>query len=407
MSTASIAGGSPSLVEGGGPAAWLTPREARSAPVHRWFVFPHSYSPALVRHLLEEMSVADGTTVLDPFCGAGTTLLEASLAGMRPVGVDLLPLATLVARAKLSRPAPGALQGASRRAVAAAHAALDREPPSSLLRRALSARACGRLMAALESAGSDPAGRCVKVAVAAAVRSLSTLVADGGWLRSREPAIDGSLAHKVLANLLARMQEDVEAIEGRRPGRVLKADARALPLPDESVQAVITSPPYPNRHDYTRVFGVELDLLFGLGESVKALRYRAMRSHPEAQPPARRPSVFSTSGALSEVVTRVAEDHDDPRIARMLEGYFEDSFAVLLELRRVLSPGGRAALVVGNARYCGHSIAVDLHLAELAEVAGLSIDGVEVLRYRGNSAQQMAAHGREPSRESVVLLTRP
>ena len=112
--------------------------------------------------------------------------------------------------------------------------------------------------------------------------SVSRLVADGGWLRSTEPAVDRSRTCEVLGDLLAFMLEDVESTPGRRPGRVFEADARSLPLADGSVQAVITSPPYPNRHDYTRVFGVELDLLFGLGAGVKQLRYKAMRSHPEA-----------------------------------------------------------------------------------------------------------------------------
>lgn len=394
------------VTDGAVPATWLTPREARAEPVHRWFVFPHSYSPALVRHLLERLGVAEGATVLDPFCGAGTTLLEASSAGMKAVGLDLLPLAVLVARAKLSRPAPFALRDAAVSAVAAARSAKASAAESELLRRALDPRAYGSLEASLATASSDPAGRCVRVAVAAALRSLASLVADGGWLRSRTPAAPASRASEILGRHLGEMQDDVDALAGRRPGRVLEGDARALPLRDGSVQAVITSPPYPNRHDYTRVFGVELDLLFGFGPKVKRLRYRAMRSHPEAQPPDQSREGYREPSELSRVVGDVAAEHSDPRIARMLRGYFEDSFAVLAELHRVLSSGGRAALVVGNAAYCGHPIPVDLHLAEIAEVAGLRVDAIETLRLRGNSAQQMAQHGRRPSRESAILLTK-
>lgn len=406
-STAILSRGSAPALDAGVPAAWLTPREARSEPVHRWFVFPHSYSPALVRHLFDKLEVAEGSTVLDPFCGAGTTLLEASQQGLRPIGVDLLPIAVLASRAKLIRPSHVSLAGAASRAVDAASRARPLRPSSDLLQRALAPPAHGSLRAALETAGNDPAGRCVKVASAAAVRSLSKLVADGGWLRSREPAVAARQAGDVLAARLEGMMADVESVAGRRAGSVLQADARSLPLAGKSVQAIVTSPPYPNRHDYTRVFGVELELLFGLGSEVKDLRYQALRSHPEAKPPAAAPLGYRAPSALSRAIASIASEHSDPRIARMLGGYFEDSFAVLAELRRVLCAGGSAALVVGNARYCGHPIAVDLHLAELAEAAGLRVDGVESLRLRGNSAQQMATHGRSPSRESAVLLRRP
>ena len=331
---------------------------------------------------------------------------------MKPIGVDLLPLSVLVSRTKLARPSVSALVKAAEAAEAAASAASaasaakPTRAESELLRRALAPSACGSLRASLMSAGSEPAGRCVRVATASAVRSLAKLVADGGWLRSREPAVAPSGAGKVLAQRLAEIQEDIEGLAGRRPGPVFEADARALPLPDRCVQAVITSPPYPNRHDYTRVFGVELDLLFGLGTGVKKLRYRAMRSHPEAQAPDKVRDGYEESSALERAVDKVAAEHADPRIAKMLRGYFEDAYGVLAELRRVLAPGGRAALVVGNASYCGQPIMVDLHLAELAELAGLRVDGIDLLRHRGNSAQQMAAHGRRPSRESAVVLTR-
>lgn len=48
--------------------------------------------------------------------------------------------------------------------------------------------------------------------------------------------------------------------------------------------------------------------------------------------------------------------------------------------------------------------AVDEHLADVAEQVGLRVEDVVPLRLRGNSAQQMAAHGRRPSRESVVVI---
>jgi hypothetical protein len=386
------------------PSTWLTPRHARLSPIHRWFVFPHSYAPELVGWLVEELGLEQGKTVLDPFCGAGTTLVEAEARGLVPIGVDLLPVAVLASSAKVVRPSSSELRSARLRAVQAARSAHALKPRSDLLRRALTPTAHGRLAAALNSS-EGAAAHCVRLAVLSIARRFSKLIADGGWLREAEADLPPRQIPEALDDALRRMEEDVRSIGAGEGGVVRRGDARALPLADESVDAVITSPPYPNRHDYTRVFAVELELGFALGDSVKDLRYAALHSHPEARPP-RQPSKYEPSKALSREVAQVSENHPDPRIPRMLKGYFADMCLVMNEFARVLRKGGVGALIVGNAQYAGVPIPVDEHLVRLAGGAGLEVTALLRLRERGNSAQQMAAYGRQPARESAVLVRR-
>jgi hypothetical protein len=260
-------------------------------------------------------------------------------------------------------------------------------------------------VAALDS--SDGATTdCLRVAVLSIARRFSKLIADGGWLRETEAELLPRYIPDVLEEAMRQMEDDVRSIgPGRGVAVVHRADARELPVADESVDAVITSPPYPNRHDYTRVFGVELELGFALGDSVKQLRYGALHSHPEARPPCK-PQNYEPSKALSDEVAQVAKKHPDPRIPRMLHGYFSDMCLVMNELARVLRRGGVGALIVGNAQYAGVPIPVDEHLAELAGGSGLEVIAIVRLRDRGNSAQQMAAYGRHPARESAVLVRR-
>jgi len=385
------------------PTAWLTPRAARAAPVHRWFVFPHSFAPELVRWLFDELDVTRCAAILDPFCGAGTTLVEAQRLGHRGFGFDLLPLAVLATNAKTNQPSGLQLKRAGQAAVAAARAAGPRRPPGQLLRRAFGRSAYGQLSAALESA-SGPAGDCVRVATLGAARRFSRLVADGGWLRESEPELGPRHVPSVLDSALAAMLDDLGPDPGHRVV-VNRADARALPVGDGSIDFVVTSPPYPNRHDYTRVFAVELEVGFRLESRVKQLRHRALRSHPEAQA-AGYLSGYAEDIEVARAISEVWRQHPDHRIGRMLSGYFNDLHDVLLELRRVLRPGGKAALVVGNARYCGVEIPVDVWLAALGERVGFLARDVIPLRLRGNSAQQMKTFGRLASRESAVILVR-
>ena len=74
----------------------------RTTPVHRWFTFPHSFSFELVDRLIDEWSLTPGDRILDPFVGAGTTLLAARARSIRSVGVDLSPLAVFASRTKLA-----------------------------------------------------------------------------------------------------------------------------------------------------------------------------------------------------------------------------------------------------------------------------------------------------------------
>jgi hypothetical protein len=108
---------------------------------------------------------------------------------------------------------------------------------------------------------------------------------------------------------------------------------------------------------------------------------------------------------VTEVLDELPKDAD-PRIARLLKGYFEDLFLSLQELHRVLRPGGKIAYVIGNVRHAGTMVPVDEILVQLASGAGLVFDCAWVMRQRGNSAQQMGKFGREAARETVVLLTK-
>lgn len=76
-------------------------RQATRYSVHGLHEYKGKFNPQVAKALINILGIRPGSTILDPFCGSGTTLVECVHAGIRAVGCDLNPLAVFVAKAKL------------------------------------------------------------------------------------------------------------------------------------------------------------------------------------------------------------------------------------------------------------------------------------------------------------------
>lgn len=169
--------------------------------------------------------------------------------------------------------------------------------------------------------------------------------------------------------------------------------------------AVICSPPYPNRHDYTRVYAVELGTAFlKSNDELKELRRHLFRSHIEAKP-SDEIGIVGEVRTFQEILKRISKTpKSDKRVPPMLRAYFQDMEKALRSIWEVLKPNGVATVVVGNVRFSGVMIPVDEITALTGKKVGFPSQEIWVIRYRGNSPQQMRDFGRTASRESVVML---
>jgi len=396
---------------------WVTPKPLHTKPIHRWYIFPHSFSSELVHALIDEWGLGKKDRILDPFVGAGTTLLAAREKLIPATGYDLSPLAVLAARTKIRPYDLPRLEEAWRsleKSIDATRWNGVRKPYPELVKRALP----GKLLGAFEAIAAEierlpkatPAEReFFRLALLGTIPKYSRAVATGGWLKwvrssKKAPSLPSEMERRVL-EMMADLRK-VKLCSGSK-WQVRQGDARQLPDRDGTYSAVITSPPYPNRHDYTRVFGVELMFGFLNWEETRQLRYQNFHSHPEARPERPEKNGYVPPRHLIRAVALIGRARGDPRIVRMLEGYFLDMFLCLREANRVCRPGAPIAFVVGNAQYYGLPIPVDELTAEVGKQAGLECEKVLVARYRGNSAQQMREYGRNPSRESIVIFRKP
>ncbi len=415
---------------------------AEDAPAHDWYRFVLSYPPHLVRDYAARFALDAGVTLLDPFCGTGTTLVEAKKLGIPSVGTEALPMAHLAASTKVDWTVdPEKL--ASHAALVAEKALFALEldgvpdepsiaareeaplralPPESmrlLLNGSLSPLPMHKtlvLLDALAGEHDDSFANYERVALATAlVRTIGNLRFGpevGVGKQKADAAVVAPWLDRVrtMASDLRLLQTLADA-----PATVHLADARdvASVLPPESVDAVITSPPYPNEKDYTRTVRLESVLLglmcdrAGLREAKQQLVrsntrgvYAAdtddqwVEQHPEIQRIAdtierRRVELGKTSGF-------------ERQYHRVTKLYFGGMARHFLSLSKVLKPGARLAYVVGDqASYLRVMIKTGQLLAGIAEAVGYEVEDIDLFRTR------IATATGEQLREEVLLLRWP
>ena len=393
----------------------VTPKELKGTPRHRWFYFPHSYAPRLIHEVLDRWNAQEGARLMDPYVGAGTTSVVGRERGMHAVGWDLSPLAVLVSKVK-TRPYNHRVVNRAFRQVLSerqSNHTSQSESQSPRLLKAFSPEELSQLLLLRQSINKQ-AGSLrdfLMVGLLTTAARFSRAVPDGGWFRWIEKDDESrkvlpAFEERVL-EMLADLQSDV-VVSNWGSTDMRLADSRQLRLVKKKADLLITSPPYPNRHDYSRIFHVELLLLGQSEKEITHLRKHSIRSHVEAATPrygGGTPRGFQKPESLIKVLDAL-KNNADKRVQRMIEGYFPDLFRTLVASYHALAERGKAAFVVGNVRHGGILVPVDEILVEIAQQAGFIHDGTWVVRLRGNSAQQMGQFGRKPSRESIVFLTK-
>ncbi len=366
---------------------------------HDWYRFVLSFPPHLVRTYIERFGLRPGQRVLDPFCGTGTTLIECKKLGLPSVGIEANPLACFASRVKVNwRVDPDGLLSHAQQVVAAARSKLEAEgledapalplfqqrrgqgalPGPEFARTARRLRALPPEAAKLLLTGSIsplPLHKTLVLLEAmderhderfAAHERLALAKALVSWISNLEfgPEVGvGRPKEDVVAIAAWRlrvkmMAADLRSLssEDRAEASVQLADARAAGelLPPGSVDAVITSPPYPNEKDYTRTTRLELVLLGFIRNraELRALKRGLLRSNTRG--------VYGTDDdhllvAGHEKVQRLAQAIERRRIelgktsgfermyARVTRLYFGGMSRHLASLRRVLRPGARLA----------------------------------------------------------------
>lgn len=413
-------------------------------PVHSWYRFILSFPPHLVREYLSRFKVGPRHVVLDPFCGTGTTLVECKKLGISSIGVEAHPMAhfassvkvdwapdtkelvkhaAAVARSvnlRLAREGIREVRDASSGTnVPKSLTALDPEAMALLLGNSISPLPLHRvitLLNVLEEKRDDRFYAHERLAIAKVLVSSAGNLHFGPEVGVGPPKFDAPVIDDWL-RAIGSIAHDVSIVRQMRstPAAVTNADARRISeaVTDGAVNAVFTSPPYPNEKDYTRTTRLETVILGFIRNKadLRALKQGLLRSntrtvykgdaddtwvadHPEIERIAkdiesRRESMGKTSGF----------ERLYPKVTKL---YFGGMARHLAELRQVLRPGAKLAYVVGDqASYLRVMIRTGQILSDLARSLGYQVEGIDLFRTR------LATATKEQLREEIVLLRWP
>jgi len=395
-------------------AGYVTPKELYSTPICKWFVFPHSYGITLVNAILERVKAGNENVVWDPCIGAGTTLVACRAKGIPAIGTDILPLSLIITKAKTRSYSTKQLKEAfiSLERLLGKRTVGQTETDILLMNRAFPPEVVARAHQIISDINNLNVG-LRPFFLTALLRCFSDFGAfsrDGGWPRLTDKPKESAERLDILYSLSVEdMIQDVRSQQeyfARRPNlwKVYLADMRRL-RSKPRVDFVITSPPYLNKHDYTRIFTPELTLS-GIDSNSKLinLRYKTMRSHVEAK----RPTMVGPTVQMKEVtdILDKVKSHFGNRssIVTMIAGYLEDLYIFLKRCSYKLSEFGYICLVLSNVQFDGIEVPIDELIDSMSNILGLQLEEQWILRYRGNSSQQMAKYKRNPSREYALFI---
>lgn len=377
---------------------------------HAWHPFPAKFPPQLPAFMIRHLS-NPGDIVLDPMVGSGTTLVEAVRLGRRAVGCDIDPLARMIAGAKLAPIEPLAALWEGKRVMAGAsddyHLTPWRLQSDFTIRFDARAQTFIRywflpqqqleLLALVQRIESLPEGATrdfLRVVFSSTIIAKSggvSLARDLAHTRPhRDPHKEPKSAIMEFGNRLERnvaalakrdptdavMLSSLNGVGGEEvpeplyPASIRAASAANTGLPSESIDLIVTSPPYANNAiDYMRAHKFSL-VWFGWKLSDLA-RIRAQYLGHDALAGLRRTALpRQCDDTLSQLAER------DERKATVLRRYFEEMQAVIGEMQRVLKKGRPAVVVVGSSKLRGLDVETHRGLAALGEDAGLTLAGI-------------------------------
>lgn len=401
--------------------------------VQDWYLIPESYSEPLIIEAIERFGISPGDTILDPFSGAGTTVVSAVFKGINGVGLEVNPFLCFAARTKLDwdidpkqfrttvaeileRASPllqslsvgadlftQALGPGFRNEAQHILKGLD-EPEMPRLHKWMTRVVVQKVLVLrhlIENEVPERLRNHFLLALAAILRPVSNMKLTPHAFGSNKQKEDAPV-YDLFCQKLLKIADDLDFVRRQDnsfgKGTIYQCDARRADGVLKEIPPVslaITSPPYLNNLDYTMQTRMELFFLRFMKSMADLRNLRKEMVICDAK--AMYKDVLDSKeiedvASIQKIASRLKEVHKDKNwgwdYAFMTIQYFGGMFKTLKAVKRLLRRRARFVLIVGESAHSGVKVPVPDILAELGEKSGYHVEGINVLRRRRSSSHQ-------------------
>ena len=396
---------------------------------HRWYPFVEGYSREFIQSIVKEMD-RDNLVCLDPFSGSGTTALELQNCGISCFAFEVNPLMYLIARVKLENGYEierfgywydYILKNRTKQRVKLTtefNTLYQSDEKKKWNFNTDIGIAVEKLRQAIEIIPEEIYRELFEVALAAILLDVSNLYRNGkclsykpNWKERKisEKDVFDKFDDKVINELKYDIERSMKQSKVNNKMRLFNEDSRkgiADEIENDSIDLVITSPPYLNSRDYTDTYMLELKTLgfTKTNEEIKELRTKTLRSHVQIK-------WNDTSNLNNELLKNTLKELEEASkdiekwnesIIDMVRLYFVDMQNIFYVLYEKMKKNGRIYFNVSNSAYFNVLINTLEICASIAEQVGFKVLEIRDARRLKTSPQQKEKIGK--LLEGVVVL---
>lgn len=335
---------------------WSFSGSRKAEWTHDFHRYPAKFIPQIVKKLVEKYT-KKGDLVVDVFAGCGTTLVESKIHGRKSIGVDINPVAVMITNAKINSINPDELAVA----IENIKNKIDNFLPYSSAKnnkheridywfRKKEKNKILFLYKKILSFKDDNIRTFFLCALSNILKNCSK------WLQSStKPQIDPKKIpadpFEMLIRQLTRMEKKNKLFyeELKNKGyldvecEIKLKDARKTGIRQNSVNAVITSPPYVTSYEYADIHQLT-GYWFDYINEIKDFRKNFIGTFYSNN------KKLKTKNKIAQSIVDKLEDKDK-KVAGEVAKYFNDMYDVAREIKRILKKDGHACLVIGNTTF--------------------------------------------------------